>query len=177
MFEPKGAEPMWAPIYRTLSTLPVGAVLAYDVLAEAVGWDIRVDRAPFYRALRELERENSRSMANVPGTGYRVVEAREHGDLARKHQRRSARQVVKAGQKLASADRAHLTAEERERFDSWELRLKQAETVIRRLHARTTVLEKRTAETAAGQKTLEQDMTRVKTILSRHGLLTEEKAA
>lgn len=68
--------------------------------------------------MTEMENERKRSFARVRGVGYRMVQAVEHGDLARQQHRKAKRRLKAAHRKAHSADRSLLTQEERQRIDA-----------------------------------------------------------
>ena len=137
MFEPKGPQPLWELVYDRIRTLSVGDTITYAELSRILGGrGIEACRAPLYKAMQVLEREDKRTLDNVRDTGYRVVEAVEHERLARRHHRKSHRQLRKALGKVQSADRSKLTPEERRRFDRMEITLSRQADMIRRLDAK-----------------------------------------
>ena len=86
----------------------VNVVLTYSYMAGVLDLDPVRDREEirqaFYRAAKKHEREDKRAVEVVKGVGYRVVEAKEHLALARKHQKRSGRQLSKAVGKVTNVD-------------------------------------------------------------------------
>lgn len=176
MFKTKGDQAEWVTVYEALAALPVGETLTYEQLDEALSRDFRQDRGPIYRATRQLERDDHRTVCAVRNVGYRIVEAREHEALARNHHKRSRRQLKKAVAKAASADRTALTAEERKRIDGLEMSLRQHSQMIRRLEARD---EQRAQEIKALRREKNADVAelservdRLAALLDRHGVTT-----
>lgn len=169
LFEPVGEEARWKPVYEHLVTLEIGDVVTYDVLSDLMDVDARVYREPYYRAVRELERENKRTLVNVINVGYRVIDAPQHADVARLHEKRSRRQIRKARAKLQSADQSRLDAETRARFVAHELRLGQLEQQMgakaekKDLAALKARQEKTEAEIAT-------ELEKIQAVLDRHGL-------
>ncbi len=154
LFKPKAELPQWKMVYDELQMLNVGETIEYEALAAAVGFDVRSNRSPIYKAQRVLETEQHRTIANVLGVGYRVVEALEHETLARKHHKRSKKQLSKATARIRSADRSKLSAEDRKRFDAIELNLSRQSEMIRRLDNRVQQVESAVKESRAQQAEL-----------------------
>lgn len=179
MFEIKGDQAEWRIIYAKALTLNVDDVLTYEDLNDLLDREFLISRSPIYRAITELEKVDSRTLANVKGVGFRVAAANEHEGLARVHHKRSRRQLRKAVGKAASADRSALTPEERKRIDGLELSLRQHSQMIRRLEQRD---EHRAAEIKALRREKNSDVAelservdRLAELLNRHGIEPEQK--
>ncbi len=177
MFETKNNVAEWRIVYDALAKLGVGDTLDFDQLDELLGRDFRDDRGPIYRAMKELEANDKRTVDSVRGVGYRVVEAREHEGLARRHHKRSRRQLGKAVAKAASADRSAMTAEERKRIDGMEMSLRQHAQMIRRLSERDEQREQQIKtlrrDTTADVAALSERVDRLTDLLERHGVETK----
>lgn len=177
MFEVKGDQAEWRLIYAKVLALNVDDVIKYSDLDDVLGREFRHDRSPIYRVIAELEKTNARTLANVRGVGYRVAAASEHEGLARAHHQRSRRQMRKAVNKAASADRSVLTPDQRKRIDGLEMSLRQHAQMIRRLEQRD---EQRKAEikalrrdTNADVAELSERVDRLADLLERHGVVPE----
>lgn len=176
-FQPKGDEAEWRPVYRALKTLPVDGVIDYDALTEKLGRPFLGNRSPLYRAMRELELKDHRTLEVVVGTGYRVVAASEHERLARHHQKKSRRQLGKGLRRIRSADRKGLTGIESERLDDMEARFSRLQTMVRTLDDRTKLTEKRQRKTDEKTETVSAQVARLTAALERRGLLDDEEKA
>lgn len=185
LFTPKGAVAQWRTVYEHLITLSVGDVITHEQLAglipEAAESSIR---QAFYRAVKELEDENSRTFASVRGVGYRMAEAREHEGLAQNHHRRSRRQLGRARRKLISADRSRLTADEKSRFTALEVHVSQQQAMLRRLSAKQQAMQTVQVQTNANVAELAEQnaantaaLARVTDLLERHGITSDTKAS
>jgi alkylated DNA nucleotide flippase Atl1 len=126
----------WEMVYDVIKVLDQGVVITFDELNTLTGLDLKAERSPLYKAMQKLEEQDKRTIASVPGVGYRVVEAKEHELLGRRHHRSSIRQLKKAKSKFASADRSRLSPDDRERFDRLEMTVSRMEQVTRRLERR-----------------------------------------
>src|SRR5438034_8306124 len=103
----------WQIIYSMIENLPVNSLVTYEEICEALQiFDIDSCRGYFFRAVKELEVEQQRTMENVRGTGYRVVEAREHERLVKKDVRSIKRKTRKAVSKAVNVRREELSPEE-----------------------------------------------------------------
>jgi len=107
-FEPIGAEARWRTIYGLLTAAPMNGVITYKQLGDALGLDPDDDRKPIQDAMRRAakrhEEADKRAAEVVPDVGYRVVEPREHIDLARRYQRKSGRALVRGHSKAINVD-------------------------------------------------------------------------
>jgi len=166
----------WRIVYDAVAALNIGDTVTYEQLSEMLGRPFADDRGPIYRAMTELERENRRTLDVVPRVGYRVVDAPEHEKLARRHHKRSRRQLKKAHSKLASADRARLTPEERAKFDALELTVSRHEDMIRRLDSRVEKHETAIKDNRRTTKELEARVDELAERLARAGIELPEKA-
>lgn len=133
-FRPKGEIPEWMIVYERLQPLEFGDVITYRELGELLRYDDRKERTRIYgpvgRAMREFEKERKRTLEVVRTVGYRVVHAEEHVRLANGHARRARRQVRRGSERVASADRSHLTQEDRRRLDDTAARLDRIEVLM-----------------------------------------------
>lgn len=172
MFEPKADVAQWRLVYDTVRTLSIGDTIPYERLSEVLARDFTADRGPIYRAITELEREDKRTLDVVPRVGYRVVDAPEHERLARRHHRRSRRQLGKAHSKLASADRARLNPEQRAKFDALELTVSRHEDMIRRLDGRVEKHDAAIKDNRRTTKELEARVDELAERLARAGIET-----
>ena len=166
IFKPKGEVAEWEMLYDFLTTKEKGTVIKYAQLSAVLGRDLLEARSPLYRAMQELEMKDSRSLINVPGVGYRITIAQEHEGLARKHHKKSRRQIAKSLMKIESADKSQLTREERQRFENIEISLKQQADMIKRLDKRVAVVEQK-------QKTHDgtaAKLDKLMAALERHGI-------
>ncbi|MEV7008235.1 hypothetical protein [Streptosporangium sp. NPDC051022] len=174
MFEVKNDQAEWRKIYAKALTLNVDDVLTYDDLGDLLDRDFLADRSPIYRTIRELEKNNARTLANVKGIGYRLAAAVEHEGLARSHHQRSRRQLRKAVSKAASANRAEMTVDERKRIDGLEMSLRQHSQMIRRLDLRDKEREAQLKdlrrEKNADVAELSERVDRLAELLERHGV-------
>lgn len=175
-FTPKGAVAQWRTVYEHLITLSVGDVITHEQLAglipEAAESSIR---QAFYRAVKELEDENSRTFASVRGVGYRMAEAREHEGLAQNHHRRSRRQLGRARRKLISADRSRLTADEKSRFTALEVHVSQQQAMLRRLSAKQQAMQTVQVQTNADVVEVKEQVSKLAALLERHGITSDTK--
>lgn len=143
-FTPKSDKAIWADLYALLRQRDYGTLITYAEIADLTGRDARIERGPIYRAMKELERNDKRTLICERNVGYRIALPAEHRPQADRHRRRSYRQIVRARRRIASAPRDLLTADERGLLDEMDLRLSQHEMALRNLNRRTTALETKT---------------------------------
>jgi len=141
-FAPKGEQPEWRMLYDLVTGSAVDTVFPYDDFDRALGRDFRENRTPLARVQKELLREDKRVLVNVRGVGYRIAQAREHGELAVGQRQRARRAVDKGVQIVAGADQSSLTPKERQRLTEIEVNLRAQANMLRRTEARVAVLEK-----------------------------------
>lgn len=124
-FKPIGELARWRVLYNKLISKKTDEQITYLEAAEELGLDSELDkptiRSAFHRAGTELERVNKRCIAPVRGVGYRVVQAREHQELAVRHQGKAQRATKRGLSKARNTNRNELNANERARLDQVEL--------------------------------------------------------
>jgi len=126
----------WENVYRLIESLSVDSVITYDSICAVLDRDeINDCRQYVFRAIRELESEQQRTMENVRSVGYRVVAANEHERLVRRDVRSIKRKTGKAASKAINVRRDELTGDERRRIDDLQLKLAQTQEMVRRLDA------------------------------------------
>lgn len=181
LFEPLGVKAEWRIVYDRLKSLKVDEVITYQELSDLLGRPFVNDRAPYYRAKQELERNDSKTLANVSGRGYRVVHPTEHERLAKGHVRRSHRQLTKAKDRVDSADRKGLTPEERRRLEAMSVHLSSLHAVVQRLNRTVSEHDERLAKIREDMKadrrgtqedlaSLSEKVEYVTSLLERHGV-------
>lgn len=167
MFRPKGEYPQWRIIFDRLAAMNIGDVVTDIELQELVPDTTMASiRGSFIRAQKTMELDHKRTFDRVRLIGYRMVEAPEHLDLARRHHKKAKRQVAKAIGKAASADRSLLDREARRRIDEIEESLRRQQEMISRLDQRQSKTEK---DTVAVNDRLDY----VVDLLRRHGITDE----
>ncbi len=175
MFEVKGDRPQWQVIYEFLSTMEIGQVVKdadlSALLPEAPESSVK---GAFVRAVREMEDEHKRTFDRVRLVGYKMVDAKDHERLARRHQRKGYRQIKTAVRKARSTDRTRLTHEERVRLDAIELNLARQMEMTRKLDAK---VKGEVQERKAADASLSERVDKLTELLAKHGIGTEAPAA
>jgi hypothetical protein len=175
VFEVKGDRAQWRMVFDALVDMKIGDTITDDEIAallpDAAEGSIR---GAFYRAQTEMENERKRSFARVRGVGYRMVQAVEHGDLARQQHRKAKRRLKAAHRKAHSADRSLLTQEERQRIDALEINLSRQRDMISRLSGRVEKLDASLKDARRDQKAdaaqLSDRVDRLAALLEKHGI-------
>jgi alkylated DNA nucleotide flippase Atl1 len=163
-FTPKDGTPQWQVVYRLFRQAPVGEVITFQQLAEALGLDPAADRnrirAPARRAIQQMLRADDRAVETVRGQGYRIVTAEQQIPIAGAQIERAA-QALDHGRDLTTHIRlAELSPESlsivqtmaagfaqvaeyarqiTRRVDNHEGRLAVVETELRRIQQARTV--------------------------------------
>jgi hypothetical protein len=107
-FEPIGGQARWKTAYELLATTPMDGIVTYTELGDALGLDPDDDRSTIqqavHRAAKQHEEDDKRAIDVIPGKGYRIVEPAEHLTLARRHQRKAGRSLVRGHSKAVNVD-------------------------------------------------------------------------
>ena len=142
-FKPKGDVPEWRKVYDVLVEKGVDEVVTYEELDAALGRPFNHDRAPVYRATKELLAVHKRGTVNERSVGYRIARANEHASLAVKQRTRARRAIGKGVKIIDGTDRSKLTPSERKRLDDLEMNMRAQADMLRRTEQRVSVVEKK----------------------------------
>lgn len=185
-FEVRGDLPEWKMIYDRLKTLKIDEMVTYEDLYLVLGRVFQEDRSPLYRAVKELEHHDSRTLVNVRGQGYRVAHPSEHEGLAKGHVRKSHRQLTKARSRADSADRSGLDPETRKRLEALSVHLGAVHRMVVKLNRKTSeqdeALMKVRRQVQRDRRESQEDLAalsdrldQVHSLLERHGIVPSEK--
>ena len=156
LFEPIGKQARWRTVYEHLSATPVNGIVTYGELGEALGLDPDRGRSliqqAVHRAARHHEELDKRAIDVIPGKGYRVVEAPEHIDLARRHQRKSSRALARGHSKAVNVDLNGLEPEVRAALEVIGHAFRLQMDFNRRFDVRQSKLEQTVREIADSQR-------------------------
>lgn len=173
-FETAGEQPRWQAIFHLATGKPVGEMLTYEQLDDAIGADFRAHRDGLYKAIRVLEQAERRTLVCVANVGYRVAAATEHESLARGRQRRSRRQIERAVSIASNVRRDELDPEQARRMEGYEMTLRSHADMLRRMGARVDRQEaslrdvrRRTSQTVAEQN---ERIERLEALMERTGI-------
>jgi hypothetical protein len=142
LFAPKGVKPQWEMVYDIFKPLAEDDVLTYEEARVKLGWDLRQNRTPLYKAMRKMEQDDHRTLAPVPGVGYRIAHPTEHETLGRKHHRKARRQLHRSVSKFRSADRTKIPKEQADRLDRLEMTTQRIDESVRKLDERQKHIER-----------------------------------
>lgn len=158
LFTPIGEKSHREIVVEAFKDVSYDDVVSYEHLSEILGFDVKTsNRSAIYAAQRTLEKDYHKTLDAVVGVGYRVIRPEEHVDLANRHHKRARRQVTRAINKTASANRSVLTATDQARLDRVEINLKRQQKELTRLDAEVKRVSERVD---AQQKTNEETETR-----------------
>lgn len=153
-FQPVGSRARWRVLYDLLRPLRVGDLLTYDQMAAALELDPEADRHTIQlamrRAARELETVNKHTVDVVVNKGYRVVEPEQQLGLARRHQRKASKSLVRGQSKVVNVDFNLIDPETRKAFEVMAGAFAAQLDFNRRMDVRQANLEK-AVDAVAGQ--------------------------
>ena len=149
MFETVGEKPRWVLALEVFREHAVGDIVAYaDIGAALDSADRRVVQQAAMGARKRLLEEDQRAIEAVPNKGYRIVEPSEHVRLAKSHERRSRRALVRGHKTITHVDMNALSDE------GQRLALATAQGFARVLDA-MAAQDKRISRVAKAQEALE----------------------
>ncbi len=102
MFEPKGKKPMWELVYDYVVDKPIGEILTFEELSEAINEDIMKNRNAVYKARKKLATRHKKFLVTERGAGYKVVEGMEQLDHAQSRHVTARRQSNEATFEVAN---------------------------------------------------------------------------
>lgn len=113
-FQPIGDVSRRRMIIDHFGSLPEGTVVSYTELENLLDSGERRTLSSAVNAAKPgLEREHLKAVEPIRNIGYRIVHATEHLELARQHQVKSRRQLVRSQSKVLHVDISGLTEGER----------------------------------------------------------------
>lgn len=172
-FEPVGTEARWRTVYGLFRAGNVGDIVTYEAMGAALDLNAEHDRQTIRgaigRAAKEFEEVDSHAVAPIRNVGYRIVAASEHMGLAKIHQRKSSRALVRGKSKVVHVDWNALTPQEQQAFGMvgqmlaaqmdymrrLDIRTKNHEQAIKSIAVRTERSEEEVAELRARLEKLE----------------------
>lgn len=120
-FRPIGERARWLDLLDLLRAAHINEVVTYAAMAAALDLDPEKDRtairSALYRAAKEHEAVDKRAVVAVPNEGYRIVEPQEHLGLARGHQKRFFRALVRGHSKAVNVDMSKIEPEARKALE------------------------------------------------------------
>lgn len=119
-FQPKGDVAEWRTLYEAMVKLKRDEVFTVERIEELLGRPLGQNRSPIYRAIKELETNDHRTLATVRGVGYRVALPTEHLDLSLSHSARARKQLKRGLQRASSTDLSGLTPSVAARLEAFE---------------------------------------------------------
>lgn len=169
-FEPKGDVAEWRLVYDHLKDLERGSVVTIESIEELLGRPLGQNRSPVYRAIRELEENNSRTIATVRGIGYRIADPNEHLGLGLSHSGRARRQLRRGLQRAESADRGGLAPAAAARLEAFEATTSRLVEFLGRMSKAVDQQGERIENLAQDTQETSERVKAVEEALRRHGL-------
>ena len=143
IFQPVGEKSRRALVLEALRDAEVGEVVSYEKLSEKLRTtDRSLIQAAVNAAKKEFGKVDLRAVKAVPNEGYRIVAAREHMDLAKVHQSKARKQLVKSKDLVVRVDYNALTPAEQKMAQAMGYMLAQQADFMRRYDIRHKNLER-----------------------------------
>lgn len=170
-FQPIGSEARWRIVYDLLAAASTGDVVTYDDLAQALDLNPETDRQAMQSAMRRAakhhERTDKRAVDAVPNVGYRVVEAPEHLQLARRYQKRAGNALASGHSKAVNVDLAGLEPQVRHAFEVVAQAFSMQMDFNRRFDVRQRKLEQTVAQIVDRETRSQREIDELKARLER----------
>lgn len=121
-FQPAGVRARWLDVYDALKASSVGDVVTYEQLGGVLKLDPDADRHKIQMAVRragaQYEQYDKRALDAVKNVGYRIVEAPEHLMLARRHQSKASKSLVRGHSKAVNVDLSGMDTQTRNALET-----------------------------------------------------------
>ena len=137
-FTPAGDLPRWEIIYGLFTRQPVGTIITYDRLTEALGVPFETNRSGLDKAIKILEEEERRTVTCVRGRGYVVAPASAHLTLIKDRKKRAKKQVGRAISLATNVRKDELAPDVAKRLEEQELTLRAHADMLSRMEKRQT---------------------------------------
>lgn len=170
-FTPAGDLPRWEIIYNLFTGLPVGTLITYNHLSEALGGDFLTNRGGLDKATKVLEEKEKRTVTCVRGSGYVVAPATAHEILVKGRKKRAKKQVNRAISLASNVRKDELSPEAAKRLEETEMTLRAHADMLsrmdRRLGRQEATLKEVRRETKTDAAKMDDRMSRLEEMVGR----------
>lgn len=170
-FTPVGDLPRWEIIYGLFTRQPVGTIITYAQLTEALGAEFETNRSGLDKAMKLLEEKEKRTLVCVRGSGYAIAPASAHLGLIKDRKRRAKKQVSRAISLATNVRKEELSPEAAKKIGEMELTLRAHRDMLSRMDRRLSRQEESLREVRRETKTtsanMEDRMSRLEELVRR----------
>lgn len=171
VFKPLGKDARWRLVFEVLAQAKIGDVVTYEQLGEVLMLNPKRDRHTIQMSVRKAaqvyEEEWHRALTSVTNVGYRVVEPQEHLTLARRHQTRASKSLMRGQSKVVNVDLSGLDSEVRHTFEVVARAFSLQMDFNRRFEVKQERLEQTLSAIEAASTRSEQEIADLKDRLAR----------
>lgn len=164
-FQPAGVRARWLDVYDVLKAAKVGDIITYEQLGEALELNATTDRHKIQMAVRraaqEHEKADKRALDSVKNVGYRIVDAPEHVMLARRHQSKAFKALVRGHSKAVNVDFGRVDAETRKALETIAQGFALQMDFNRRFDIRQSRLEEAVSQASTRVERTEQEIAKL----------------
>lgn len=133
----------WESLYSQMARMEVDDILTYSTIMSLLGVPQDTERSFIrsyvYRAIRELETKNHRTMECTRGLGYRLVGAHEHERLIRRDIQFIIGKGNKAFSKATNVRMDELDPDQRRQLSDLRLHLSRHAEMVNKLSERVPI--------------------------------------
>lgn len=170
-FEPAGERARWRMLYDLLLAKDLDDTLTYEEMAQATDLEYPGDKTKiqlaFRRAAKEFETENNHAAESIPNVGYRIVLPSEHLRLARTHERKSGRSLMRGQSKVVHVDLNGMEPEIKRAFEITARAFAVLIDYSRRLDSRQSRVEQALDSMAVRQDRSDDEVAELRLRLAR----------
>lgn len=171
-FDPIADRARWRIVYEDILVhKPINGIITYLEMAEALGLHPDDDRHAIQmamrRAARELEEVNKHAVDSIPNKGYRIVEAAEHMQLARRQQGRSRTALRSGRSKVVNVDVTSMDPAVRKSFETMAVAFGMMMDLNRRFNVRQDRLEQAVSSIAERHARSDKEIAELRARLDR----------
>ncbi len=177
-FKPQGERARWRLIYDLLCRKDINDLVTYDDLADTIGMDAGTERHAIQMATRRAAKEylevNRRAIEVQPNVGYRIVEPKEHLRLARSHNSKAGRALVRGHSTATNVDLTGMDMEMRRAFEAVAVVMSKQMEFNRRLEYRQHRLAAALESVSTRQELTEERVEELASLQERLKLVEEK---
>lgn len=177
-FKPHGERARWRLVYDLLCEAQINDVVTYENLGGVLGLKPGSERHEIQMATRRAAKEflevKHRAIEVQPNVGYRIVEPKEHLRLARGHNSKAGRALVRGHSTATNVDLTGMDMEMRRAFEAVALVMSKQMEFNRRIEYRQNRLAAALDSVSTRQELTEERVEELATLQERLKLLEEK---
>lgn len=170
-FKPYGERARWRLVYDLLCERSINDIVTYEDLGGVLGLKPGSERHEIQMATRRAAKEylevKQRAIEVQPNVGYRIVEPEEHLRLARSHNSKAGRALIRGHSTATNVDLTGMDMEMRRAFEAVALVMSKQMEFNRRIEYRQNRLAAALESVSSRQELTEERVEELATLQER----------